>query len=52
MALWIDRTHGEGTSVMLRTLAKRHPWKPKAYELEVLVEELTKDLKERGFVTR
>lgn len=52
MALWIDRTHGEGTSAMLRTLAKRHPWKPRAHELEVLVQEFRQDLESRGFVTR
>lgn len=52
MAAWIDRTHGDGTSEMLRTLAKRHTWSPRSYELELLKKDLTEALQQGGFVTR
>ena len=52
MALYLDRSFGEGTAEMMETIAKRHPWKPTLLELETLRDEMKRTLELNGYVSK
>ena len=52
MALFLDRSFGEGTAEMMETIAKRHPWKPTLLELETLRDEMKRTLELNGYVAK
>ena len=52
MALYLDRSFGEGTAEMMETVAKRHPWKPTLLELETLRDEMKRTLELNGYVAK